>query len=187
MENDVVPELREADRGLVVVYTGDGKGKTTAAMGLAVRAAGYGRKVLVIQFVKTWFTGEKAGFASVPNVDFVQAGKGFVKILGDSLPESEHREAAEEALELARAQVMGGGYEVVILDEVVGTVSGGLLRLEPLLALIDERPKQVDLVLTGRNAQDLPGLMERADLVTEMKKLKHPYDVGIIAKQSIDY
>src|ERR1043165_9062366 len=158
MDSKAQPELREADRGLVIVYTGEGKGKTTAAMGLALRAAGYGRRVLVIQFVKTWFTGEKAGLEALPNVDFVQAGKGFVKILGDSLPESEHREAAEEALELARAQVMDGGYDVVVLDELVGTVSGGLLELKAVLALIDERPPEVDLVLTGRNAETMPEL-----------------------------
>src|SRR6266516_3305596 len=104
-------ELRESDRGLVVVYTGNGKGKTTAAMGLALRAAGYGQRVLVIQFVKTWFTGEKGGFEHVPNVEFVQAGKGFYKILGDKLPDAEHTEAAEEALALARAKVSSGGYE----------------------------------------------------------------------------
>src|SRR6266496_3229096 len=94
-------ELRESDKGLVVVYTGDGKGKTTAAMGLALRAAGYGKKVLVIQFVKTWFTGEKGGFEHLPNVEFIQAGKGFYKILGDKLPEDEHVQAAHAALELA--------------------------------------------------------------------------------------
>src|SRR5262250_727443 len=94
-------ELRESDKGLVIVYTGDGKGKTTAAMGLALRAAGYGQRVLVIQFVKTWFTGEKVGFEHLPNVEFVQAGRGFYKILGDKLPDDEHVDAAEEALELA--------------------------------------------------------------------------------------
>src|SRR6266498_5552897 len=98
------PELRESDKGLVIVYTGEGKGKTTAAMGLALRAAGYGRRVLVIQFVKAWFTGEKGGFEYLPNVEFIQAGKGFYKILGDKLPETEHMEAAQEAFELAQAK-----------------------------------------------------------------------------------
>lgn len=185
--NDDQSNLREADHGLVVVYTGDGKGKTTAAMGLALRAAGYGRRVLVVQFVKTWFTGEKGGFEHVPGVEFVQAGKGFVGILGDTLPESEHKEAAREALELARTLVMSGEYDVVILDELVGTVTGGLLEGDPVLALIDEKPRELDLVLTGRNARGWAGLMERADLVTEMVKVKHPYDSGIIAKKSIDY
>ena len=130
------PELREADKGLVVVYTGDGKGKTTAAMGLALRAAGYGRRVLVIQFVKTWFTGEKGGFELIPNVEFIQAGKGFYKILGDRLPADEHVEAAEEAFELAKAKIDSGAYDVVVLDEIIGTVTGGLLKLEPVLGCI---------------------------------------------------
>jgi cob(I)alamin adenosyltransferase len=182
-----VSELREAERGLVVVYTGDGKGKTTAAMGLALRAAGYGRKVLVIQFVKTWFTGEKGGFEHLPNVEFVQAGKGFFKILGDQLPEDEHVEAAQEALELAQAKIAGGEYDVVVLDEIIGTVTGGLLPLQPVLELVDTKPPLLDLVLTGHHGEELPELLERADLITEMRKVKHPYDSGIIAKESIDY
>lgn len=187
MNNEAEPSLRESEKGLVVVYTGDGKGKTTAAMGLALRAAGYGRRVLVIQFVKSWFTGEKGGFERLPNVDFVQAGRGFYKILGDKLPEDEHVEAAREAWELAAAQVASGTYDVVVLDEIIGTVTGGLLPLAPVLELIDTKPEQLDLVLTGHHAKDLPELLERADLITEMVKVKHPYDLGIIAKKTIDY
>jgi cob(I)alamin adenosyltransferase len=180
-------ELRESDRGLVIVYTGNGKGKTTAAMGLALRAAGYGKRVLVIQFVKTWFTGEKGGFEPLPNVEFIQAGKGFYKILGDNLPETEHVEAAKNAFDLAQAKLASGAYDVVVLDEIIGSVTGGLLPLEPVLALIDSKPPQVDLVLTGHRGKELPRLLERADLVTEMVKIKHPYDSGILAKKSIDY
>lgn len=180
-------ELRESDRGLVIVYTGDGKGKTTAAMGLALRAAGYGKRVLVIQFVKTWFTGEKGGFEHIPNVEFIQAGKGFFKILGDRLPETEHVQAAQEAFDLAQAKIASGEYDVVVLDEIIGTVTGGLLPLEPVLELIDSKPPELDLVLTGHHAQELSPLVERADLMTEMVKIKHPYDQGILARKSIDY
>jgi cob(I)alamin adenosyltransferase len=180
-------ELRESDQGLIVVYTGNGKGKTTAAMGLALRAAGYGKKVLVIQFVKTWFTGEKGGFEFLPNVEFVQAGKGFYKILGDALPETEHVDAARAALGLASEKIASGRYDVVVLDEVIGTVTGGLLPLESLLEVIDLKPPKLDLVLTGHRGKELPGLLERADLVTEMVKVKHPYDQGILAKKTIDY
>jgi cob(I)alamin adenosyltransferase len=180
-------ELRESDKGLVVVYTGNGKGKTTAAMGLALRAAGYGRKVLVIQFVKAWFTGEKGGFELIPNVEFIQAGKGFYKILGDKLPETEHAEAARVAFDLAQAKIASGAYDVVVLDEIIGTVTGGLLPLEPVLELIDSKPPQLDLVLTGHRGKELPALLERADLVTEMVKVKHPYDAGILARKTIDY
>lgn len=180
-------ELRESDQGLVIVYTGDGKGKTTAAMGLALRAAGYGKRVLVIQFVKTWFTGEKGGFELIPNVEFIQAGKGFYKILGDDLPEGEHVEAAQEALGLAQVKIASGEYDVVVLDEIIGSVTGGLLKLEPVLALIDSKPPLLDLVLTGHHGKELPALLERADLITEMVKVKHPYDSGILAKKTIDY
>jgi cob(I)alamin adenosyltransferase len=180
-------ELRESDKGLVVVYTGDGKGKTTAAMGLALRAAGYGKKVLVIQFVKTWFTGEKGGFEHLPNVEFVQAGRGFYKILGDKLPEQEHVDAAKMAFSLAQVKVSSGEYDVVVLDEIIGSVTGGLLPLEMVLELVDSKPTQLDLVLTGHHGKELPELLERADLVTEMVKLKHPYDSGILAKKTIDY
>jgi cob(I)alamin adenosyltransferase len=180
-------ELHESDRGLVIVYTGDGKGKTTAAMGLALRAAGYGKRVLVIQFVKTWFTGEKGGFEHLPNVEFIQAGKGFYKILGDKLPESEHVEAARKAFELAERKIASGNYDVVVLDEIIGTVTGGLMPLEPVLELIDSKPPDIDLVLTGHRGKELPPLLERADLVTEMVKVKHPYDSGILARKTIDY
>jgi cob(I)alamin adenosyltransferase len=180
-------ELRESEKGLVVVYTGDGKGKTTAAMGLALRAAGYGKRVLIIQFVKTWFTGEKGGFEFLPNVEFVQAGKGFYKILGDQLPADEHVEAAQEALELAQAMITSERYDVVVLDEIIGSITGGLLPLKAVLELVDTKPEQLDLVLTGHHGEELPELLERADLITEMKKIKHPYDKGIIAKKTIDY
>jgi len=177
----------EQDRGLVVVYTGNGKGKTTAAMGLALRAAGYGKRVLVLQFVKTWFTGEKGGFEHLPNVEFIQAGKGFYKILGDKLPEDEHVRAARAALELARAKINSGEYDVVVLDEIIGSVTGGLLPVEAVLELVDNKPPRLDLVLTGHRGKELPELLERADLITEMVKVKHPYDSGILAKKSIDY
>ena len=180
-------ELHESDRGLLIVYTGSGKGKTTAAMGLALRAAGYGKQVLVIQFVKTWFTGEKGGFEHLPNVEFIQAGKGFYKILGDKLPETEHVEAAIAALELAAKKMASGKYDVVVLDEIIGSVTGGLLPLVAVLELVDAKPPQVDLVLTGHNGLDLTPLIERADLVTEMRKIKHPYDAGILARKTIDY
>ncbi|HSX02190.1 MAG TPA: cob(I)yrinic acid a,c-diamide adenosyltransferase [Candidatus Saccharimonadia bacterium] len=180
-------DYKEADRGLTIVYTGDGKGKTTAAMGLALRAAGYGKRILVIQFVKTWFTGEKGGFAHVPGVEFVQAGKGFYKILGDKLPEDEHVRAAATALELARTKIASGQYDVVVLDEVIGSVTGGLLELAPVLELVDTRPAHIDLVLTGHRGHELPELLDRADLITEMRKIKHPYDQKILAKETIDY
>ncbi|HSX01566.1 MAG TPA: cob(I)yrinic acid a,c-diamide adenosyltransferase [Candidatus Saccharimonas sp.] len=180
-------DYQENDRGLVIMYTGDGKGKTTAAMGLALRAAGYGKRVLVVQFVKVWFTGEKGGFEHLPNVDFVQAGKGFYKILGDKLPPEEHVAAAQAALEYAREQLHSGKYDVVVLDEIIGSVVGGLLQLDAVLELVDNKPLPVDLVLTGHKGFELPTLLERADLITEMRKVKHPFDNKMLARKTIDY
>lgn len=174
-------------KGLVIVYTGDGKGKTTAAMGLALRASGYDRQVLVIQFVKRWFTGEKAAMGKLPTVEFIQAGKGFYKIRGDSRPDAEHREAANQALNLAKQKLASNAYDVVILDEVIGSATGGLIAEADILELIKTKPPATDLVLTGHQGHLLPRVLEAADLVTEMKKLKHPYDKGILAKESIDY
>ena len=171
----------------MIVYTGEGKGKTTAAMGLALRAAGYGRRVLVIQFVKIWFTGEKGGFEHLPNVEFIQAGKGFYKILGDKLPEADHIAAAESAFELASERIRSNDYDVVVLDEIIGSITGGLLDLKPVLELVDTRPRGLDLVLTGHHGERLPELLARADLITEMRKIKHPFDAKILAKKTIDY
>src|SRR5690606_15535693 len=113
--------------GLIIVYTGEGKGKTTAAMGAALRVAGYDKKVCIIQFVKVWFTGELKGFESLPNVEFIQAGKGFYKIMDDRQAPEEHKKAANAALELATEKIMSNKYDLVVLDEIVGTVVGDLL------------------------------------------------------------
>ena len=96
-------------------------------------------------------------------------------------------DAAKAAFDLAQAKIASGAYDVVVLDEIIGSVTGGLLPLEPLLDLIDKKPPQLDLVLTGHRGKELPQLLERADLITEMVKVKHPYDSGILAKKSIDY
>lgn len=177
----------KATQGLTIIYTGDGKGKTTAAMGLALRASGYGRRVLVIQFVKIWFTGEKAGFEHIPNVEFIQAGKGFYKIMNDKLAPEEHINAARGALALAREKILSGNYDVVVLDEIIGSITGGLLEESEVHKLLDDKPPDLDLVLTGHRGRELPHLLDRADLVTEMVKVKHPYDSGTLAKETIDY
>ena len=98
-----------------------------------------------------------------------------------------HLEAAQEAFDLAQAKISSGDYDVVVLDEIIGTITGGLLPIEPLLDMIDTKPPQMDLVLTGHRGEELPLLLARADLVTKMVKVKHPYDSGILARKSIDY
>lgn len=173
-------------QGLVIVYTGNGKGKTTASVGLAVRAAGYKRKVLFLQFIKEWFTGEKETLQLLePYVTFVQMGQGFVGIWGDRKERGVHENAAAEAFAFAQDKVKSGEYEVIILDEINVAIQEGLIKVEDVLEMIDEKPEELDIVLTGRGAPEQ--LIERADLVTEMKEIKHPFQKGILAKRSIDY
>jgi cob(I)alamin adenosyltransferase len=181
-----MPKAKPSTKGLIIVYTGEGKGKTTAAMGLAVRAVGYGLKVGIIQFAKVWFTGEKQTFEDL-GVDFRQLGAGFVGILGENEDKETHRKAATEALGQAEEMMLSNKYQVVVLDEVIGCEVGGLLDKGSIVGLLAKKPAKLDMVLTGRHAETIAGLVEAADLVTEMKKIKHPYDAGILAKKGIDY
>lgn len=174
------------EKGLVILYTGEGKGKTTAALGLVLRAVGYKRKCLIIQFGKIWFTGELEGVKKLsPYVKFIQGGKGFVKILGDKLPLSEHKKAASETFDILYKEVKSDKWDVVVADEIVGAVSAGLLPLTKALQLIKHKPYRLDLVLTGHHAPKQ--LIEMADLVTDMQEIKHPFQKGILAKEGIDF
>lgn len=174
------------NNGLVIVYTGEGKGKTTAALGLALRAAGYQKKVLIIQFGKTSFTGELESIKKLaPYVKIIQGGKGFVKILGDAQNLSDHKKKALETFDYLYKEVLSCKWDVVIADEIVGAVAGKILPLESVLKLIQDKPKKLDLVLTGYHAD--PEIIAKADLVTEMKAIKHPFEKGILAKKGIDY
>jgi cob(I)alamin adenosyltransferase len=177
----------ESKKGLSIVYTGDGKGKTTAALGMCVRAVGHNLKICIIQFVKgTWKYGELEGLKKLgPNVELHVLGKGCVGILGDKLPLEEHRKEAELALELATEKINSKEYNIVILDEINVAVKLELIPVERVLELIESRPEQVTLVLTGRGAD--PQIVKVADLVTEMLDIKHPYQLGILAMKGIDY
>jgi len=173
-------------KGLVILYTGEGKGKTTAALGLVLRAVGYKRKCLIVQFGKMWFTGELEGVKKLkPFVKFIQGGKGFVKILGDKLPLKEHKKAVKDTFNMLYDEVTRDKWDVVVADEIVGAVSSGLLPESLAIKLIKDKPQELDLVLTGHHASK--NLIEMADLVTEMKEVKHPYRKGILAKKGIDF
>lgn len=179
-------ERAETKRGLILVFTGNGKGKTTSALGTALRAVGYGHRVAIIQFIKgTWHYGEMDALEKIPEIELHRTGAGFYKIMGDNLPEELHRQAAHEGLELARERMHSGRYQLVILDEINNAVRTGLLEISEVTALIDGKPESVDLILTGRDAA--PEIIERADLVTEMREIKHPFHKGILAKKGIDY
>lgn len=175
--------------GLVLIHTGDGKGKTTAALGLAVRAWGDGFRVLILQFIKGgWTYGELKTLEALGQLDegrmeVRQCGLGFTR-KGDT-DETEHRQAAADALAAAKAAILSGDWDLIILDEINYAVKFGLITQEDVLALLDIRPPALHLVLTGRDAA--PALVERADLVTEMKCIKHPYQQGIKAQQGIEF
>ena len=173
------------EKGLVIIYTGLGKGKTTAALGLVLRASGYNKKCLIVQFGKAWFTGELKGIKSLPNVKIIQGGKGFLGILGSKTKKSEHKKAANEAFGILYKEVISGKWDIVVADEIVGAVHSKVLSLTKALQLIKDKPLKQDLVLTGRFASKQ--LIDLADLVTEMKEVKHPYQKGILAKKGIDF
>ena len=173
--------------GLVIVYTGNGKGKTTAALGLAMRAIGYEHNVCMLQFIKgSWHYGEMDSSKKLePNFELIAVGKGFVGILDDNSPREEHEKYAAEALRICREKINSGNYNVVILDEVNYAINLGLIDVQEIIKLIKEKPSNLDLVLTGRDVKE--EIVELADLVTEMKEIKHPFKSGIKAKKGIDF
>ena len=171
--------------GRILLFTGEGKGKTTAALGTAVRASGHGMKVLILQFIKrTKKTGELAACAHLPGVEIKQAGKGF-------LPEStnpvfpEHCRKAEEGLDLAAAALESGQYDMVVLDEICTAVSKGLLTEDSVAKVLHKRHRNTHVVMTGRNAT--PGLINLADTVTEMRQVKHCFLEGRGAQKGVEY
>jgi cob(I)alamin adenosyltransferase len=176
-----------SQKGLVIVYTGGGKGKTSAALGLVLRAVGYNHKVCMIQFVKgSWHYGElDSAKRLAPEFEMITAGKGFVGILDDKSPREEHVKAANDTLMISREKILSGKYNVVILDEINYAVQLELLKLDDVIDLIKSKPTELDLVLTGNHAAK--EVIELADLVTEMKEIKHPFKSGLKAKKGIDF
>ncbi len=173
------------NRGLVMVYTGNGKGKTTAALGMALRAWGQGMKVLMMQFIKGDRTyGELLASSGMEGLEIRPLGEGFVAGSGDREMENHHK-AARAALAEARRELESGRWDMVILDEIIYAVGFNLLEEKDLLDIIDIKPPATHLVLTGRNA---PGsLTDRADLVTEVKEIKHHYSRGVKAQKGVEY
>ena len=222
-------------RGLVIIYTGHGKGKTTAAMGMAFRAVGAGLKVLVLQFIKgEWPNGEREVAAFLTNVpplrlrggevaagdrgegalrdlgrvhnspqpsltlreggfsdlklgslEFRTGGRGFVKILGDKKTLAEHRAAARALFNESLKSLEAGLHDLIVLDEIISAWEENLLSKKDLVKLIKAKPEKVHLVMTGHDAPR--EIVELADLVTEMKKIKHPFDQGLLAQKGIDF
>ncbi|MFA4873602.1 MAG: cob(I)yrinic acid a,c-diamide adenosyltransferase [Patescibacteria group bacterium] len=199
---------KKYEKGFIIVYYGDGKGKTTAALGLAMRALGRGMNVAVLQFIKsdpgvgkgiTWTSGERI-FAQVFVRYKIQdtryknrigklyvktTGEGFVGIQGDERPFEEHKAAAVKGLRSAEEALRKGKFHVVILDEALRAVEEKLFSAKDLMKALRNKKKGVHVVLTGHHVAK--EILEIADLVTEMKKVKHPYDKGILAKIGIDF
>lgn len=174
------------EKGLTIIYTGEGKGKTTAALGLVLRAVGYKKRCLIIQFGKIWFTGELAGVKKLePFVKIIQGGKGFVKILGDRLPLEEHKKAALDSYNILYKEALFGKWDIIVADEIIGAISGKLLPSSKVEKLIKHKPETLDLVLTGHHCPQK--LIKMADLVTEMQEIKHPFQKGILAKKGVDF
>ncbi len=173
-------------KGLIIVFTGNGKGKTTAAMGQALRAVGQGLKVLMLQFIKgTWDYGELESIKRLePDFEIQPLGKGFIRS-NSKLDENEAQENVNQSWKQARNEILSDKYDMIILDEINYVISYGLLPVEEVLALFEEKPDRLHLILTGRDAHQ--SIVERADLVTEMNEIKHQYSKGIKAQKGIEF
>ena len=174
---------------MIIVFTGNGKGKTTAALGQAVRALGRGKRVLMIQFIKNIESGEHLFFKKIPaslksKIKIIPAGKGFVKILGDKLPLSEHKKAANNALKLVKKEILSEKWDLVVLDEINVATSIKLIKEKDVLSILSRRVLPV-VILTGRGAPK--SFIKKADLVTEMKEIKHPFKKGAKAQIGVEF
>ncbi len=180
---DSMPE----GKGLLIVYTGPGKGKTTCALGTSFRAVGQGLRVLMVQFIKgSWHYGEldAAKMLGDDRFEIRPMGRGFVKV-GGAETDPEDLRMCEEAWNYGREQIYGEKYDLVVLDEINYVISYKMLDAERVVESLTKRPERVHVICTGRNAH--PSLVEAADLVTEMREVKHPYTKGILAQRGIDY
>ena len=167
--------------GLILVHTGDGKGKTTAALGLAVRAFGAGLKVLILQFIKGRKRSGELKALDALGIEVRQLGLGFITEENFAA----QKKSARSAIELAQKEILSGAWDLIILDEINYAVKFGLVEASEIFGLIKIRPPQMHLVFTGRDA--LPELIDAADLVTEMKLVKHPFQQGIVAQSGIEF
>lgn len=185
------------EKGIVEVYTGNGKGKTTASIGLAIRASGWGLKVSIYYFMKTGGYGENLTLSKLDTVkqkffgkDYFltkdeKIAKKFNAVLVKDKPPEDYAQLVKNGLEEARKEMLSGETDIIILDEVLTAIFYNLVSESDVLDLIEEKPESVELVLTGRYAPQK--IIEMADLVTEMKEIKHPYSKGISARKGIEY
>ena len=187
-EQGASARARPPRQGLTLVFTGNGKGKTTAAVGLAVRAAGNRLRVFFLQFIKgQWKTGEREVLRGLPSVDLEVTGRGFTieRLRNPRIPMEDHAAAAAHGWQVARQIVAEGEYDLVVLDEILPAVKAGLVPLAELVELVRTKPPELHLALTGRGAPS--EVIEVADLVSEIRPIKHPFERGIKAQRGIEF
>lgn len=185
---DKIEHLEPQERkGLIVVITGNGKGKTTSALGMALRACGHGLRLCIIQFMKgDLYAGEWDGIKMLDcAIELHSTGKGFCGIQGNPYPWAEHRANAQDAIDLVREKMAAGAFDIIILDEINNAVKLKLVDLEQVLDILRDKPPAMHLILTGRNAH--PEIIELADTVSEVNEIKHAYRQGIEPQPGIDY
>lgn len=171
------------DEGRVIVNTGDGKGKTTAAFGMAFRAAGHGQRVAIVQFIKgVWDYGEVKAVGQFPNIDLTRIGSGYTWLAEDL---SEPRRLAREAWSICCDLALSDEYELLVMDELNCAIAEEFLTVEEVLGLLERRPRRLSVVITGRGAK--PEIIAAADTVTEMRCVKHAYAGGAPARKGIEY
>ena len=175
------------DKGLIIIYYGNGKGKTTASLGVALRAIGYNHNVCMIQFIKgEWDYGELYSSNKLkPNFELIVTGKGFIGIIDDDHLIEEHIQSSKNALKIAKEKISSNKYNIIILDEINYALKLNLITENEVIDLLDSKPKELNIIMTGNYLSDK--ILEIADLVTEMKEVKHPYKKGIKAKKGIDF
>lgn len=182
-KQDAERRRKDIKRGVVVVNTGDGKGKSTSAFGVAIRAAGHGQRVALVQFIKgTWKTGEKEALKRFPEIEHIISGDGFT---WETQDRQQDIASARAGFEAAKQLVDAGQHDVVILDEINVVLGYGYLPVEEVVSLVADKSEHVSMVLTGRGAP--PELIEVADTVTEMRPIKHAYEAGIRARKGIEF
>ena len=175
------------EKGLIIIYYGNGKGKTTAALGVALRAIGYNYNICMIQFIKgEWNYGELYSSNILkPNFELIVTGKGFVGIIDDDHLIEEHVQSSKNAIKIAKEKIRSNKYNVIILDEINYALKLNLITEKDIIDLLESKPDKLSIILTGNYITDR--ILELADLATEMREIKHPYKKGIKAKKGIDY
>ena len=176
-----------SEKGLIIVYYGNGKGKTTAALGVALRAIGYDHNVCMIQFIKgEWNYVELYSSNRLkPNFELIVTGKGFVGIIDDDHLIAEHIQSSKNALKIAREKIISNKYNTIILDEINYALKLDLITENEVISLLNSKPENLNIIMTGNHLSNK--ILDLADLVTEMKEVKHPFKKGVKAKKGIDF